>query len=143
MDNPSSSSRPYDRVASDKNSNEDHAAATPLLAPPTMYPPRRPGAAPAGSSSQSSLPLAKNIHLGDEPIEMKNRNNPYDAEQGHHNSQNPSWDVLGGIKRFESDYEEFDTRNATQDHLRFADGDVPKNKVTSFPLALALSSYTF
>ncbi|KAJ7592132.1 Mechanosensitive ion channel-domain-containing protein [Mycena floridula] len=121
MDNPSSSSRPYDRVAlseKNSNSNEDHPTATPLLAPPTaMCPPRRPGTAVAGSSSQSSLPLAKNIHLGGEPIEMKNRNKPYDAEQGRHN-------VLGGIKRLERNYEEC---------LRFADGDgdVPKNKVTT------------
>ncbi|KAI3618916.1 serine threonine protein kinase [Moniliophthora roreri] len=42
-------------------------------------------------------------------------------------SRNSSWDLL---KRFEHSYEEFDSRNARENHLAFADGDVPQNKVS-------------
>ncbi|KAF9793059.1 Mechanosensitive ion channel-domain-containing protein [Thelephora terrestris] len=40
-------------------------------------------------------------------------------------SKNPSWDLLAGYRKFEHSYEEFDTRNASEKHLVFADGDVP------------------
>jgi hypothetical protein len=33
------------------------------------------------------------------------------------------------MKKFEQDYEGFDSRNASEAHLAFADGDIPKNKV--------------
>ncbi|KAH8107938.1 hypothetical protein BXZ70DRAFT_884347 [Cristinia sonorae] len=45
-------------------------------------------------------------------------------------SRNNSWDLLSGIRKFEHSYEEFDSRNASQTHLAFADGDVPKNRVS-------------
>ncbi|KAL0576656.1 hypothetical protein V5O48_005316 [Marasmius crinis-equi] len=45
------------------------------------------------------------------------------------NSRNASWDLL---KRFENSYEEFDSRNASENHLAFADGDMPQNKVAKF-----------
>lgn len=44
-------------------------------------------------------------------------------------SRNGSWDLLAGIRKFEHSYEEFDTRNASEAHLAFAEGDMPKNKV--------------
>jgi len=43
-------------------------------------------------------------------------------------SRSSSWDLLSGIKKFEHSYEGFDTRNATEAHLVYADGDLPKNK---------------
>jgi len=39
---------------------------------------------------------------------------------------------LGGYRKFESSYEAFDSRNASEAHLAFADGDVPKNAVSKF-----------
>jgi len=39
-----------------------------------------------------------------------------------------------GIKRFEHDFEGFDSRNASESHLAFADGDIPKNKACSVPV---------
>lgn len=44
-------------------------------------------------------------------------------------SRNSSWDVL---KRFEHSYEEFDSRNAKENYLAFADGDLPQNKASKF-----------
>ncbi|KAH9940505.1 Mechanosensitive ion channel-domain-containing protein [Epithele typhae] len=41
--------------------------------------------------------------------------------------RNASWDLLAGVRKFEQGYERFDTRNASEAHLQFADGDVPKN----------------
>ncbi|KAI0785645.1 Mechanosensitive ion channel-domain-containing protein [Abortiporus biennis] len=47
-------------------------------------------------------------------------------------SRNGSWDLLAGIRKFEHSYEEFDSRNASQSHLAFAEGDLPKNKFARF-----------
>jgi hypothetical protein len=46
------------------------------------------------------------------------------------NGRLSSWDLLAGIKKFEHSYEEFDARNAHESHLAFADGDLPKDKVS-------------
>ncbi|TFK26462.1 hypothetical protein FA15DRAFT_667337 [Coprinopsis marcescibilis] len=43
-----------------------------------------------------------------------------------------SWVKLDGIRKLEKSYDEFDTRNASQAHLIYADGDLPKNKVSKF-----------
>ena len=48
---------------------------------------------------------------------------------GKRASRNGSWDLFAGVRKFERGYEQFDTRNASESHLRFADGDVPKTKV--------------
>lgn len=52
------------------------------------------------------------------------------------NSRNSSWDVFTGLKRFEQGYEQFDTRNASEAHLQFADGDVPNGKVRVSAISL-------
>ena len=48
-----------------------------------------------------------------------------------HISKSPSWDLLAGYRKFEHSYEEFDTRNASEKHLVFADGDVPNTAVSA------------
>lgn len=63
---------------------------------------------------------------------------PHQASPGHqrtetsdfrpHNRSSSSWDVLGGIRH---SYVEFDPRHASQAHLAFAEGDTPKNGVSS------------
>lgn len=40
-----------------------------------------------------------------------------------------SWDLLSGLRKFEHDADGYDARNATAEHLRFAQGDMPDNKV--------------
>jgi hypothetical protein len=53
---------------------------------------------------------------------------PYNAS--HSKSRSSSWDILSGtMKQFSHSYEEFDSRNANNAHLAYADGDVPNNKV--------------
>ena len=47
-----------------------------------------------------------------------------------HTGKSPSWDLLAGYRKFEHSYEEFDTRNASEKHLVFADGDVPNSTVS-------------
>lgn len=47
-------------------------------------------------------------------------------------SRKGSWDVLAGIRKFEHSYGEFDSRNASKDHLAFAEGDIPKNGVSFY-----------
>ncbi|OSD01247.1 hypothetical protein PYCCODRAFT_1412753 [Trametes coccinea BRFM310] len=49
----------------------------------------------------------------------------------HRNSRvNGSWDLLAGMRKFEQGYEQFDSRNASQPHLAFADGDMPQGKLS-------------
>ncbi|THH00782.1 hypothetical protein EW026_g1806 [Hermanssonia centrifuga] len=50
----------------------------------------------------------------------------------HPGSRNGSWDVLAGIRKFEHSYEEFDSSNASQSHLAFAEGDIPNNRFAKF-----------
>lgn len=92
-----------------------------------MYPPAAPTSYPPGPS----VPDQKNIDLSGIPTS-------YDAEraerrktQGNksHNGRTSSWDILSGVRKIEQSYEEFDSRNASQAHLIYADGDTPKNKV--------------
>lgn len=48
--------------------------------------------------------------------------------QGHHHPSH-SWDLLGGARKIGQAYEQFDPRNASEQHLAFADGDLPNTKV--------------
>lgn len=52
-------------------------------------------------------------------------------QKARHQGQD-SWDVLGGIRKFEDSYNRFDSRRAQETHLVYADGDLPKNKVIKF-----------
>ena len=52
---------------------------------------------------------------------------PYTSERSK--ARTSSWDLLGGMRKLEHSYEEFDSRNAASAHLAYADGDLPKNKV--------------
>jgi len=47
------------------------------------------------------------------------------------NGHSSSWDILAGIKKFEQEYDAYDAKNASEALLAFADGDVPKNKVSA------------
>src|SRR5260221_13948237 len=58
----------------------------------------------------------------------------YDSQsQGQHtpSTRNSSWDMLGARKIGQA-YEQFDPRNASEQHLAFADGDLPNSKVCFF-----------
>ncbi|CCM01460.1 uncharacterized protein FIBRA_03513 [Fibroporia radiculosa] len=48
----------------------------------------------------------------------------------HPANNRSSWDLLGGIRRLEHSYVEFDPRRASEAHLVFAEGDLPKNAVS-------------
>jgi hypothetical protein len=90
-----------------------------------MYPPEH-SADPFAAKADSvpTQPPPANLHL------------IRDAEQAGipglpiMGGRSSSWDLLSGVKKFEQDYQGFDTRNASEAHLVFADGDVPNNKVS-------------
>ncbi|KZT08300.1 uncharacterized protein LAESUDRAFT_60532 [Laetiporus sulphureus 93-53] len=65
------------------------------------------------------------------PPPMHHRNETVDSgfSSGRRSS---SWDWLGGIRRLEHSVNDFDTRRASQAHLAFAEGDVPKNTFFKF-----------
>lgn len=102
-----------------------HSTA-PLVRPQGQtYPPmaHRPSLFPGPSSQESTSPTVEN-----KPAYGHAR--PYGAHvEADSTRPNSSWDLLAGMRKFEQDYTQFDSRNATEPHLRFADGDVPKNKV--------------
>ncbi len=131
------------------DSNErDSAQNDPLSATSSsMYPPV-PQPQRGASLSQSSLPLGagapKRVHIVDDSFDANTRSESYDAERGGFSgpsmpepvkppahSRGSSWDILNGIRKFEHSYEEFDSRNASQSHLVYAEGDMPNNKVRS------------
>lgn len=100
----------------------DYSATAPLVAS-TSYPP---------------LPFHPSKHIGMSSETVYRSRPEYDAEQARGldglprtTSRNSSWDILDGIKKFKHEYEEFDPKNASETHLAFADGDIPKNKVSS------------
>jgi len=49
-----------------------------------------------------------------------------------YSARNSSWDLLGGARKFGQAYEQFDPRNASEQHLVFADGDLPNSKFVRF-----------
>lgn len=58
------------------------------------------------------------------------------------NRRSGSWDILGGIRRLEHSYVEFDPRRASQAHLVYAEGDMPKNAVSTLSLICTRCSAT-
>jgi hypothetical protein len=94
------------------------------------------------SASQTSLAKKpKFVHMPDEaaerghgpyssipPNDLSNPAEPTNKSKPGY-SRSSSW--FDGIRKFEHSYEGFDLRNASNGHLAFADGDIPKNKVVS------------
>ncbi|KAJ3775029.1 Mechanosensitive ion channel-domain-containing protein [Lentinula raphanica] len=88
-----------------------------------MYPPGRPS--PSSPSPQVPGPQGVYRRPDNEDPERANISGmPRPIHQG-----SSSWDLLNGIRKFEHSYEEFDSRNASQSHLVYAEGDLPKNKL--------------
>ncbi|KAJ4002056.1 Mechanosensitive ion channel-domain-containing protein [Lentinula boryana] len=86
-----------------------------------MYPPRRPT---SSSPSQAfGVGEIRNADVSQDP----ERAVPGMPQPNHQGSS--SWDLLNGIRKFEHSYEEFDSRNASESHLVYAEGDLPKNKL--------------
>ncbi|CAE6448905.1 unnamed protein product [Rhizoctonia solani] len=60
-------------------------------------------------------------------VRLKDRENEKPTRP--HHPRNQSWDFLSGITK---DIDGYDSRNATQAHLQFAEGDIPKNRLVRF-----------
>ncbi|KAL4264733.1 Mechanosensitive ion channel protein [Pleurotus pulmonarius] len=112
---------------------------TPIVSPPSIpatYPPH------SSSSNAMASDGARRVQMPDPNYDAERAARPHfspnesSSTQPHpnrpHSTRNPSWDLLSGIKRFEHGYEEFDSRNASEAHLAFADGDMPNNKFSKF-----------
>lgn len=55
---------------------------------------------------------------------------PHPQGRTHPAGRNQSWDLLGGARKLGQSYERFDPRNPSEEHLAFADGDLPKSKAS-------------
>lgn len=81
-----------------------------------------------------------NPQHGDDPSQTQVDREDGDPQQvyfdSHSQNQRPqhprgsSWDLLGGARKINEAYEQFDSRNASEQHLVFADGDLPNSKVS-------------
>ncbi len=103
--------------------------------PPASYPPLP--SQPSSSIGRGS----RHVRLQQSNDNLSHAMRNYDSERAatmpmpgqqsglHPGSRNGSWDVLAGIRKFEHSYEEFDSSNASQSHLAFAEGDIPNNRV--------------
>ena len=58
-------------------------------------------------------------------------NDSHPQGRTHPAGRNQSWDLLGGARKLGQAYERFDPRNTSEEHLAFADGDLPKSKVSA------------
>lgn len=102
------------------------------------------GPSPTYPPLPSQSDVGKHVRMPDEAAHRSP--SEYDAEQGRGyeglpygtppqnrppNHRGSSWDLLAGVKKFEHSYEEFDSRHASESHLTFAEGDIPKNKVNA------------
>lgn len=124
---------------------------SPLQSPPTRptYPP------PLPSQSTVDSSRSRHVRIQQSEPDVSRSIRGYDAERaqtmpmpedhaGHHythNSRSGSWDLLAGIRKFEHSYEEFTPSNASQSHLAFAEGDMPKNKVCAQLTSLLRGKY--
>ncbi|KAJ4467895.1 Mechanosensitive ion channel-domain-containing protein [Lentinula edodes] len=86
-----------------------------------MYPPRRPASSTQLGSGAGGF---RNPDGSQDP----ERAIPGMPQPSLQHSTSSSWDLLNGIRKFEHSYEEFDSRNASESHLVYAEGDLPKNK---------------
>ena len=64
--------------------------------------------------------LPPQVHLDSHP-----QNQPHPA------GRNSSWDLFGGARKLGQAYERFDPHNTREQHLAFADGDLPNSKVSA------------
>lgn len=97
---------------------------------------------PLNRNPEQSLPPQHGVSLGG-PANANEQDSPSAYEglpqvhiephpQGrtHPAGRNQSWDLLGGARKLGQSYERFDPRNPSEDHLAFADGDLPKSKAS-------------
>jgi hypothetical protein len=56
---------------------------------------------------------------------------PEKSTRPTHN-RSTTWDLFSGIRKVEQEIDGFDSRNASQAYLQFADGDIPKNRAARF-----------
>lgn len=92
--------------------------------PSTPSPPHNMATAGGTHFNAYDAERAQSPYSSQEKIHEASSSGPH-----HEHANRPSWDLLGGIKKLEQSYEQFDARNASQAHLIYAEGDTPKNKV--------------
>jgi hypothetical protein len=104
--------------------------------PPVSNPPSS-GLTPVHEARIQFSPTDSDVEASKEARPYSQMPSPDPSGSRGHNGKNPSWDLLAGYRKFEHSYEEFDTRNASEKHLVFADGDVP-NTAVSVPFFVSL-----
>jgi len=127
---PDQSTMPRAVAFSDSENEVKESFSTESIAPLPSRPPNQPIAyAPLGGTSPGGASSFQGRQETYESPYINKGQVSGDVSGRPTNSRNSSWDVFSGLKRFEQGYEQFDTRNASEAHLQFADGDVPNGKV--------------
>lgn len=127
-----------------EHSNEDgysYSSHTPFADPaitPNTYPPNSPRTQRGRHVHMANLPPSRTSSPANSDTERgtKARRSfrPFHLRgQGQgdsiSSSRNSSWDLLAGVRE---GYDQFDSRNANQKHLAFAEGDIPKDRVSTY-----------
>jgi hypothetical protein len=114
------------RTVRSSMSIDSNSPLNPTLGQSTTYPPRHVQIAPdSGPPPGPSMP------------------EPNVSGKMGHGSRNASWDLLAGFRDFEAGYGQYDSRNASEAYLAFAEGDIPQNKAgICLPPIVDLSSHT-
>lgn len=97
---------------------------------PPVSQPSPGGLTPVHESRVQFSPTESDVEANKEARSYPQMPTPEPSPGRGHIGKSPSWDLLSGYKKFEHSYEEFDTRNASEKHLVFADGDVPNTAVS-------------
>ena len=97
--------------------------------PPASNPPSG-GLTPVHEPRVQFGPMDSDVEASKEGRSYPPMPTPESSGGRGHLHKSPSWDLLAGYKKFEHSYEEFDTRNASEKHLVFADGDIPNTAVS-------------
>ncbi|KAI0256318.1 hypothetical protein BJV78DRAFT_1117812 [Lactifluus subvellereus] len=83
--------------------------------------------------SRDDLAQAQAVRSSDrEGLPSETYSDSHPQNQHHSSSRHHSWDLLGGARKFGQAYEQFDPRDASEQHLAFADGDLPNTKFVRF-----------
>lgn len=136
-----------------EHSNEDgysYSSHTPIVDPTSTsntYPPNSPRSQPGRHvhmanlpSSRASSPANSDTERGTKarrsfrPFHLRNQ-----GGDSISSSRNSSWDLLAGVRKWEESYDQFDSRNANKKHLAFAEGDIPKDRVSAYQPTYAVS----
>ena len=98
-----------------------YSSHAPINPGPSTYPPM-----PASNGARSNDYAYNDAESQSQGASTRKHRRTGDGGSRPGLSSSQSWDLFAGVRK---GYQDFDTANASEQHLAFADGDVPKTAV--------------